>query len=100
MQYINKTISTLSHVLRAMTFAGVKSALSSTSNNFVVGSITPGSSGYTFSISPDPVIHASENAARTEAERLASVNKGKFFVVLKFNGGGYVPNVEINHARF
>ncbi len=49
---------------------------------YIIGTCTNGN----FSVSPNPAEHTNLALAKREAERLATVNPGKEFVVLKIEG--------------
>lgn len=58
------------------------------SRNFIVGSVN--SSG-DFSISKNPVVHATLQEAANEATRLTSSNPGKMFFVVQLAAGRMLP---------
>lgn len=59
-------------------------------NQYIVG--TMDSEGK-FSISSRPVIHKDHTSAKEEAHRLAALNHGMSYIVLRFIGGALVPKV-------
>lgn len=56
--------------------------------NYIIASVDP--AGNT-SISTNPKQHLDENAATSEAKRLASVNPGKQFIVLRVTAVAMLP---------
>lgn len=57
---------------------------------FIVGSMSDSGA---FSISANPVFHATQVSAIAERGRLAQLNPGTAYVTLQLNGGSLVPKV-------
>lgn len=71
---------------KCLSFSDAAAAISA--GQFVVASVDKSGS---FSMAANPVLHATVQQARAEARRLASVNTGKMFAIIKLFGAEFVP---------
>ena len=83
---LNEIVQKERNMLKASQRGGLKTG------DLIVGSVLK-SGGSTLSTTADPVVHANLSAAKTEAARLAGIDKTKKYVVLEVKGLALVNDV-------